>query len=116
MRDPHLSEVINVPPFVFLSGQLAFYEDTIVAGGVAVQTKQCVQNIVRVLEPLALGLTDVVKTTVWLRNSADFASFDEAYADVFGEHRPARSTVISDLVVADALVEIEVLAYRRANE
>lgn len=113
MAQPHLSDVIDAPPFVYLSGQLALGEGEIVPGGIAEQTRSCLHNVANVLDALGLRLTDVVKTTVWLRRAADFSDFDSAYADVFGEHRPARSTVVSDLVLGDALIEIEVVAYRR---
>lgn len=107
---PHLSEYITAPPFIYLSGQLGFHGETMVTGGIASQTRQCLENVVRVLGSLNLGLSDVVKTTVWLRNMEDFGAFDAAYAEAFGSHRPARSTVVSNLVVPDALVEVEVVA------
>jgi len=52
--------------------------------------------------------------TVWLKNPSDFAAFDAAYAECFGAHKPARSTVVSDLVLPAALIEIEVIVHRGA--
>jgi 2-iminobutanoate/2-iminopropanoate deaminase len=76
------------------------------------QTRQALQNLEAVLAKAALELRDVVKMMVWLRNAEDFAAFNESYASYFGEHKPARSTVVSALVHPAALVEIEATAYK----
>jgi 2-iminobutanoate/2-iminopropanoate deaminase len=52
----------------------------------------------------------VVKVTIWLTDAADFGGFNAAYSEFFGEHRPARSTVRSDLMLPGAKVEIEAVA------
>lgn len=109
---PHLSDFVDVPPFVYLSGQMAFRTDGILVGGIAAQTRQCLDNIANVLATLGLDLNDVVKSTVWLRRADDFESFNTEYAAVFGTHRPARSTVVSDLLFPEALIEIEAVAHR----
>ena len=111
MKPPHLAPFTKAGPLVFLSGQLAF-DDTgeIVGPGVAEQTAQVLNNIKAVLSPLGLGCTDIVKTTIWLRPGTSFSEFNDTYAGFFGEHRPARSTVYSDLALPSALVEIEVIA------
>ena len=57
-----------------------------------------------------LSLQDVVKVTIWLTDAADFGGFNAAYSDFFGDHRPARSTVRSDLMLPGANVEIEAIA------
>jgi 2-iminobutanoate/2-iminopropanoate deaminase len=116
MSAPHFSLSTEAAPLVFLSGQLAFdATGRIVDSEVSGQTKQALRNIESVLDKAGLKLADVVKMTVWLRNQADFASFNEAYAGYFGELRPARSTVVSALVHPDALVEIEAIARRPSS-
>lgn len=112
---PALSPAIVAGDLLFLSGQLAFGpEGTIVApDDVATQTEQVLANLVRVLEAHGLSLSDIVKTTVWLTDNADFPAFNAAYAGMFGDHRPARSTVRSDLMLPGARVEIEAVARRR---
>ena len=70
--------------------------------------KQAVWDVV------ALGgctLADVAKVNVWLDDPRDFAAFNRVYMECFGEHRPARSTVESRLMI-DAKVEIDVTAYK----
>jgi 2-iminobutanoate/2-iminopropanoate deaminase len=97
---------------IFTSGQLAFANGTL-EGDIAVPTACVIANLEAVLAPHGLGLTDIVKTTVWLKRTQDFVAFNDAYAAVFGEHRPARSTAICDLAFEEALVEIEAVAQVR---
>jgi 2-iminobutanoate/2-iminopropanoate deaminase len=113
MKPPHLSPYMEAGPLIFLSGQLAFdAQGKISEAGLAGQTIQVLGNIEGVLRTLGLGREDIVKTTVWLRPGSDFAAFNDSYADFFGAHRPARSTVFSDLALPAAAVEIEVVARR----
>ncbi len=115
MTPPHLAPYTEAAGLVFLSGTLAIGPDgTISATGIAPQTEQVLANIKTVLESAGLSLADVVKTSVWLTQAADFPGFNETYAKVFGGLRPARSTVISGLAHPLALVEIEAVARRPA--
>ena len=83
----------------------------IVDGGVPEQTRQVLTNLAAVLASEGASLAHVVKTTVYLRHIDDFAAMNEVYADVFGEHRPARATVGVAGLPMGALVEIEAWAY-----
>lgn len=111
---PHFSPARLAGAMVYVSGQMAFgHGYTLVPGGVAEQTRQCLKNIESALAPLGLSLDDVVKTTVWLTRSDDFPAFNAAYADALGTRTPpSRSTVRADLMVPGALVEIEAVALR----
>lgn len=112
---PALSPAMSAGDLIFLSGQLAFGADGIIVApdDVARQTEQVLANLGRVLASLGLDLSDVVKTTVWLTDTADFPAFNAAYAASFGTHRPARSTVRADLMLPGARVEIDAVAKRR---
>lgn len=110
---PHLSAAFPAGTFLFCSGQLAFDAQGGIAGDIGAQTQRCLQNLTSVLASHDLGLDDIVKTTVWLRHAEDFPAFNAAYAQVFGSHRPARSTVVSGLALPAALVEIEAIARRK---
>jgi 2-iminobutanoate/2-iminopropanoate deaminase len=113
MTPPHLAPFTEACGLVFLSGQLAFdIEGKISQATISGQTEQALANIGSVLKTAGLSLSDVVKTTVWLTQATDFPAFNETYAAVFGETRPARSTVISGLAHPLALVEIEIVARR----
>ncbi len=68
-------------------------------------------NLAAVLDTEGASLADVVKTTVYLRHIEDFPAMNEVYAEVFGEHRPARATVGVAGLPMGALVEIEAWAF-----
>jgi 2-iminobutanoate/2-iminopropanoate deaminase len=113
MKPPHLSPYMDVGSLIFLSGQLPFdSRGRISEAGLAGQTDQVLANIEGVLRTLGLGRENIVKTTVWLRPGSDFATFNDSYAAFFGAHRPARSTVFSELALPAAAVEIEAVARR----
>lgn len=108
---PHLSAARRAGHLLLLSGQLPLGDHGLLAGDtIKQQTHQCLANLDSVLAAHGLGREHVVKTTVWLKHAGDFASFNLAYAEFFGECRPARSTVCAELVLASALIEIEAIA------
>jgi 2-iminobutanoate/2-iminopropanoate deaminase len=106
--------VVRAGDLVAVSGQVGLVDGELVAGGVAAETRQALANLAEVLASVGAGLGDVVKTTVFLRHMRDFAIMNEVYAEVFGDHRPARSTVAVVELPAVALVEIEAWAYTPA--
>ena len=110
MRAPHLSPCTVATGLVFVSGQLGFDSDGATSGDVGDQTRAALAHLEARLKEAGCGLEDVVKTTVWLSSAADFSAFNAAYAEVFGVTKPARSTVVAELVVTGALVEIEAIA------
>ena len=96
---------------VFTSGQIALDPATGVLVGetVAEQTHRVCQNLQAVLEAAGSSLQRVVKTTCFLQDMADFAAFNEVYAQYFTE-RPARSCVAVKALPKGALVEVEAVA------
>lgn len=98
--------------FVFCSGQTPIVPASmrIEADTIEEQTRQVLANLNTVLSSRSLGLADVVKTTVFLKNFADFNRMNAVYGSVFGVHRPARTTVEVSRLPLDALVEIECIA------
>jgi 2-iminobutanoate/2-iminopropanoate deaminase len=103
---------VRAGDFVFVSGQVGAAEGALVEGGVAGQTAQAVKNLTAQLDSMGLELTDVVKTTCFLVDMDAFATFNTAYVEAFGDHRPARSTVAVRELPVGAVVEIEAVAYR----
>jgi len=105
------SHAVKVGDLVFLSGQLPLVPESmmLIEGGIRPQVQQVLVNIAAVLEELGAAKSAVVKTTVFLQNMADFSDFNQIYADFFGEHKPARSTVEVARLPKDALIEIEVV-------
>ena len=106
-----LSVAIELDGLVFVSGQLALIGGK-VEGDVSVQTERTFDAIAAILAGAGLGLENVVKATVWLTDPADFAAFNAVYAARLPAPYPARSCVISQLVLPNARVEIEVVASR----
>ena len=81
-----------------------------VAGGIPEQTARALENIRAILQAAGSGMPQVVKTTVFLTDMADFAEMNAVYAQAFGDHRPARSTVAVKALPRGARVEIEAIA------
>ncbi|AMR28207.1 deaminase [Hymenobacter psoromatis] len=106
------SQAIVAGGLVFCSGQTPLVPATmrIEATTIEAQTRQALHNLRTVLAARQLTLADVVKTTVFLKNFADFGRMNAVYAEVFGAHQPARSTVEVSRLPLDALVEIECIA------
>lgn len=100
--------------WVVTSGQTGIDPATgkLVEGGVTAQTERVLQNVRAVLQAGGSDLGDVVKTTVFLYDMTDFAAMNEVYARVFGDHKPARTTVAVKGLPLNCLVEIEAWAYR----
>ena len=99
---------------VFVSGQLPIDPATgaFPEGGVKEQTRQSLLNASAILQAAGLGLSDVVKTTVFLADMGDFAAMNEVYASFFTEPFPARSAVAVKTLPKGALVEVECIAAR----
>ena len=106
------SPVVAAGPWLVVSGQLGARDGAIVPGGTAAQTAQAVANLASLLAEHGVSLVNVVKTTVFMTNIADFAAVNEAYLAAFGNHRPARSAVAVVALPLGASVEVEAWAYR----
>jgi 2-iminobutanoate/2-iminopropanoate deaminase len=106
------SPVVAAGPWLVVSGQLGVRDGAIVPGGTAGQAAQAVANLASLLAERGASLVDVVKTTVFMTDIADFAAVNEAYMAAFGDHRPARSAIAVVALPLGASVEIEAWAYR----
>lgn len=106
------SQAVIAGGLLFSAGQIALdpASGQIVDGGVAEQTQRVMQNLEAVLAEAKLGWKDVVKTTVYLHDMADFPAVNEIYAQALGDARPARSTVQVTALPRGALVEIDLVA------
>ncbi len=109
------SPAIVIDGWVYTSGQVAFDPATgqLIAGGIAEQTEQVMQNLAAVLRAAGCTLADVVKTTVFLQDMNDFATMNEIYGRHIapeGVVPPARSTIEVARLPRDAKVEIEAVA------
>jgi 2-iminobutanoate/2-iminopropanoate deaminase len=106
------SQAIKANGFVFASGQIPLDPATmeIVEGGIREQTQRVMNNLGAVLQAAGSSFERVVKTTVYLKDLADFAEMNEVYGSFFEETPPARSTVEVARLPRDVRVEIDVIA------
>ena len=110
------SQAVAVPGLVFCSGQIGLdpATGTLVPGGVVAETQQVLANLAAVLRAAGSGLGDVVRTTIYLVDMADFGVVNEIYAGAFAPPFPARATVAASALPKGARVEIDAIALRRA--
>jgi 2-iminobutanoate/2-iminopropanoate deaminase len=96
----------------YLSGQIPLDPATgqLVVGGIATQTERVLENLKSVLEAAGTSLDNVLKTTVFLADIADFPTMNEVYARYFPDTPPARSTIQAARLPRDARVEIDCIA------
>jgi 2-iminobutanoate/2-iminopropanoate deaminase len=106
------SQGVRANGLLFTAGQVALDPATgeLVSGGIAEQTTRAMENLRAVLTAAGTDFSQVVKTTVFLVDMADFTAMNEVYGRAFGAHRPARSTVAVAALPRGARVEIEVIA------
>ncbi|MGE7676058.1 RidA family protein [Lysinibacillus sp. NPDC094403] len=105
------SQGIIVNGMFYSSGQIPLTSTgELVEGDITVQTNQVFANLKAVLEAAGTSLDNVVKTTVFMKDMNDFVAMNEAYANHFGDHKPARSAVEVARLPKDVRVEIEVIA------
>ena len=106
------SQAIVAGNFVYTAGQIPLDPATgqIVQGDVTVQTERVMRNLTAVLEAAGTSWAQVVKTTVFLQDMADFPRVNEVYGRMIGDARPARSTVQVSALPRGVLVEIDAVA------
>ena len=105
------SQAIEANGFLFISGQLGVTPSGEFAGAdVKSQAQRSLQNLQAILSEAGLGFENVVKTTIFLADIADFAAVNEIYAKFFSEPYPARSTIAVKTLPKGGLVEIELIA------
>ena len=110
-----LSKAIRAGDYVFLTGQVPFKDgQPMTTGSIEEQTTVTLDLIKETLAEAGCQLADVVKAMVWLRERADFPGFNQVYGEYFPVDPPARSAVVSELLV-DVRVEVEVVAYKPLN-
>ena len=112
--------VVAAGPWLITSGQIGLEPGTappaLAAGGAVAQLVQALTNGERLLGSAGASLTDVVKTTVFVTDMEGYGAGNVAYAEFFGEHRPARSVVAVAALPMGAAVEVELWAYRPTEQ
>lgn len=110
------SQAIVVANLVYTSGQIPINPSTglVDSADVEAQARQALENLKHVLEAAGSNLSDVVKTTVFLKDMKDFQKVNMIYAEYFTEPFPARSCVEVARLPKDVLIEIEAVAEKKA--
>lgn len=108
------SQAVEVNGMLFISGQIPMDPTTgkIVEGGIKEQTEQVLKNIGAILEAAGYSFSDVVKSTVFLKDMNDFAGMNEVYSRYYSENPPARAAFEVARLPLDVLVEIETIAIK----
>lgn len=106
------SQAVKSGNFIFASGQIPLdpVSGSMAENNIQAQTERVMENIKGLLESQNLTFANVIKTTCFLSDMANFAAFNEVYAKYFTENPPARSTVAIKALPKDALVEVEIIA------
>ncbi len=107
------NHAVRVGDLLFCAGQIPINpaDGNLISGDIKAQTERVLENVKAILEDQKLTFANVVKTTVFMTNLADFAAMNEVYAKYFSENFPARSTIQVAALPKGASVEIEVIAH-----
>jgi 2-iminobutanoate/2-iminopropanoate deaminase len=109
-RGPY-SPIVRAGEWLVTAGQLGLKDGALVDGGIVAQTTQALANVRTLLESEGASMSNVVKTTVYLADIADWPTMNEPYVAAFGDHRPARTAFAVGALPMGSLVEIEAWAY-----
>ncbi len=110
-RELSLSRAVRAGDMIYLTGQIPMRDGKpMTEGSIEEQTRNCLEQIRDTLQLVGCNMSNIVKTTVWLKDRADFPGFDATYGEFFESEPPARSGLLNDFLV-DIKVEIECIAY-----
>lgn len=106
------SQAVKVNNMLFISGQIPINPETgeLVENDIVLQTQQVLRNIKAILAEENLSIEQVFKTTIFIKDMAQFPVINEEYSNFFKDHKPARSTVEVSRLPKDVLIEIESIA------
>jgi len=108
------SPAVEANDIIFISGQLPIDPSTgEIINDIKEATRQILINIQTILKKTDLDMSNVVKTTIFLKNIKDFPAVNEIYADFFPDEPPARSTIEASVLPREAPIEIEAIAIRK---
>lgn len=105
------SQAIRANGMIFTSGQIPLtLEGELVERDIKKQTRQVLENLKNLLEDAQSGMDQVVKVTIYLENMEDFGVVNVLYAEAFGDHKPARSTVAVKTLPKNVMIEMDAIA------
>ncbi len=105
------ARAVEADGWLYVSGQTPMENGELVAGSITTQAHKAIGNLLAILQEAGYGAADVVRCGVWLADARDFAAFNAVFRHYFGQNPPARSCVVSPMVV-DCKVEVDCVAWR----
>lgn len=105
------ARAVEADGWLYVSGQVPMVNGELVTGTMAAQARQAILNLLAILKEAGYGPEHVVRCGVWIDDPRDFSTFNAVFREHFGENPPARSCVVSSMVV-DCKVEIDCVAYK----
>ena len=108
------ARAVQAEGWLYVSGQVPMVHGELVTGNITVQARQAIHNLLAILSEAGYGQEHVVRCGVWLEDPRDFSAFNAVFREFFAEHPPARSCVVSSMVV-DCKVEIDCVAYKQPS-
>jgi 2-iminobutanoate/2-iminopropanoate deaminase len=108
----HYSQAVVANGFVFVSGQLPIIPGDVraIPDGIAAQTRQALRNLAQILKTAGSGLDKLVSVTIFITDMADWPEVNRVYAELLGDHRPARTVAMSPQLHFGCLVEVQATA------
>ena len=108
------SSAVKAGDFIYVSGQVGHMDSNgNRVEGIEAQTKQCMENIKKILDQVESTFDDIVKVTIYLKDVKYYAEMNKVYSKYFFSRLPARSTAIAGLAMPEMLIEIDCVIYRR---
>ncbi|MGB7265646.1 MAG: RidA family protein [Terracidiphilus sp.] len=111
---PPFARSVEADGWLYVSGQVPMLDGKMVAGNISAQAQQAIRNLLAALNEAGYGPEQVVRCGVWLDDPRDFSAFNAVFKEFFGAHPPARSCVVSTMVV-DCKIEIDCVAYKESR-
>jgi reactive intermediate/imine deaminase len=105
------ARAVEADGWLYVSGQVPILDGELVTGNIAAQAEQAIRNLLAILNEAEYAPEHVVRCGVWLEDPRDFHAFNAVFKRFFGDHPPARSCVVSSMVV-DCKIEIDCVAYK----
>ncbi|HEV2133235.1 MAG TPA: RidA family protein [Terracidiphilus sp.] len=109
------ARAVEADGWLYVSGQVPILNGELVTGSITAQADQAIRNLLALLNEAGYAQEHVVRCGVWLDDPRDFHAFNAVFKRFFGDHPPARSCVVSSMVV-DCKIEIDCVAYKSSKQ
>ena len=105
------ADAVQANGWLYVSSQVPMVDGVMIGGTIEGQTRQTISNLLTIVKSAGYELSDIVRCGVWLEDARDFFPFNRVFSEVFGEHLPARTSIVASMVIG-CKVEMDCIAYR----